>query len=121
MHAGLSPRHRALLTGIELADSVASDGHKWLIVPYDCGFIFVRQPDVWRRALSASAAYLNTENEPPTWNALDYVPEMSLRIRALAARCALRAAGQSGIEEIVSRSIANAARSAGWVSRSSAL
>jgi glutamate/tyrosine decarboxylase-like PLP-dependent enzyme len=87
-------------------------------VPYDCGFVFVRQREVWRRAFSATAAYLNLDEEPAVWNALDYVPEMSRRFRALAAWCALRAAGRSGFEEIVARSIANAERFASWVSRS---
>jgi glutamate/tyrosine decarboxylase-like PLP-dependent enzyme len=118
LYAALSPQHRSMLDGIALADSVASDGHKWLNVPYDCGFVFVRQRDVWRRAFSATAAYLNLDDGSAEWNALDYVPEMSRRFRALAAWCALRAAGRSGFEEITSRSIANAERFGSWISNS---
>jgi glutamate/tyrosine decarboxylase-like PLP-dependent enzyme len=121
LYGALSPRHRTLLDGITLADSVASDAHKWLNVPYDCGFVFVRQRDVWRRAFSATAAYLNLDVESAEWNALDYVPEMSRRFRALAAWCALRAAGRSGFAEITSRSIANAERFASWIASSPVL
>lgn len=117
LYSALSPQHRELLDGIDQADSVASDAHKWLNVPYDCGFVFVRETDVWRRAFNATAAYLNLDGQPAVWNALDYVPEMSRRFRALAAWCALRAAGRAGFEAIVARSIANAEQFAAWVSQ----
>jgi glutamate/tyrosine decarboxylase-like PLP-dependent enzyme len=115
LYAALSPGHAHLLDGIERANSVASDAHKWLNVPYDCGFVFVRDPGYLRDAFSASAAYLNLDDEPRTWNALEHVPDDSRRFRALAVWCALRAAGRAGYQEIVARSLANATRFAGWV------
>lgn len=116
LYAALSPRHRGMLDGIELADSVASDAHKWLNVPYDCGFVFVRDP-VWSRgAFGASGAYLQLDPDQAVWNAIEYVPEMSRRFRALSVWCALKAAGRSGTTKIVTRSIANAERFADWIS-----
>jgi glutamate/tyrosine decarboxylase-like PLP-dependent enzyme len=115
LYAALSPRHAPLLDGIERADSVASDAHKWLNVPYDCGFVFVRDQAPLREAFGGSAAYLNTAEDGAEWNAFEFVPEMSRRFRALAAWCALRAAGRQGYEAIVARSLANAEQFAAWV------
>jgi glutamate/tyrosine decarboxylase-like PLP-dependent enzyme len=66
-------------------------------------------------AFSASAAYLNLDDESRTWNALEHVPDDSRRFRALAVWCALRAAGRAGYREIVARSLANARQFAAWV------
>lgn len=115
LYAALSPRHAPLLDGIDLADSVASDAHKWLNVPYDCGIVFVRDRAPLRESFAGTAAYLDAAAGSETWNAFDYVPEMSRRFRALAAWCALRAAGRQGYEAIVARSLANAAQFAAWV------
>jgi glutamate/tyrosine decarboxylase-like PLP-dependent enzyme len=115
LYAALSPRHRQLLDGIELADSVASDAHKWLNVPYDCGFVFVSDSTWSRGAFGASGAYLQIDPQQAVWNAIEYVPEMSRRFRALSVWCALKAAGRSGFTDVVTRSIANAERFAAWV------
>lgn len=116
LFAAVSPRHRHLVAGIERADSVASDGHKWLNVPYDCGFAFVRDRDALRAAFAVDAAYLAPDPGAP-WDPYTHVPEMSRRFRALAAWCALRAAGREGYREIVERCVDNAAAFAGWVER----
>ena len=57
--AAANPRTRHLTDGLELADSWACDGHKWLNVPYDCGFVFCAHPDAHAAAISYSAAYLS--------------------------------------------------------------
>jgi len=115
LYAALSAEHAALLDGIELADSVATDAHKWLNVPYDCGAVFYRDSRFVRESFGGSAAYLNTGGGETIWNALEHVPEMSRRFRGLAVWCALRAAGRGGYREIIARSIANAERFATWV------
>jgi glutamate/tyrosine decarboxylase-like PLP-dependent enzyme len=115
LYAALSPRHAGSLDGIELADSVASDAHKWLNVLYDCGFAFVRDRAPLRETYGAAAAYLHTAADTAEWNAFEYVPEMSRRFRALAAWCSLRSMGRQGYEAIVARSIANAETFAAWV------
>ena len=83
LFAAVSPRTRHFVDGLELADSVISDGHKWLNVPYDLGFAFVRDPVLHAGAFSASAAYLSAKDasQPEFMN---LSPEMSRRARSLA-------------------------------------
>ena len=114
LFAALAPAQEHLVTGIDRADSVAADGHKWLNVPYDCGFAFVRDREALRSAFAATAAYLTPE-PGAAWDPFTHVPEMSRRFRGLAAWCALKAAGRDGYREMVERGIANAAIFAGWV------
>lgn len=109
--AAASPRLRHLITGHEGADSWASDGHKWLNVPYDCGYAFVRDPAAHAAALSPqSAAYLvygTAERDEFRW-----VPEFSRRARGFATYAALRSLGRSGVAELVDRCCRLAARMA---------
>jgi glutamate/tyrosine decarboxylase-like PLP-dependent enzyme len=116
LFAAVAPRHAHLVAGVERADSVAADGHKWLNVPYDCGFAFVRDGDALRGAFATAAAYLADGGEgAPPWDAVNSVPEMSRRFRALAAWCALKAAGREGYRALVERCLANAASFAAWI------
>lgn len=112
LFARVSPRLRHLADGIQRADSVGSDGHKWLNVPYDCGFAFVREEALLIESFSAGGAYLAGASG---WDAYAHVPEMSRRFRALAAWCALKSLGRAGYREIVERSIDNAAAFASWI------
>jgi glutamate/tyrosine decarboxylase-like PLP-dependent enzyme len=61
LFARVSPRTAHLAEGVERADSVISDGHKWLNVPHDCGFAFVRDPTLLTAVFSAEASYLPDE------------------------------------------------------------
>ena len=107
--AAASPRLRALLTGVELADSWATDAHKWLNVPYDSGLAFCAHPDAHRAAMGIRAGYLmhsaGGERDP-----LDYNPEHSRRARGFAVYAALRALGREGVTELVERCCALASR-----------
>lgn len=114
LFAALAPTHAHLVRGIERANSVAADGHKWLNVPYDCGFAFVRDATALRAAFTTGAAYLASDADAG-WDPLTHVPEMSRRFRGLAAWCALKAAGRQGYRALVERCLANAAAFAGWV------
>lgn len=114
LFAALSPRSADLVAGIERADSVATDGHKWLNVPYDCGAAFVRDGDALRSAFAAGAAYL-APAAGEGWAPSSHGPEMSRRMRALPVWCALRAAGRIGYQALVERCLDNAAAFAGWV------
>jgi glutamate/tyrosine decarboxylase-like PLP-dependent enzyme len=105
LFARLAPGTRALTAGVERADSVASDGHKWLNVPYDCGFAFVRQAERLPRALNVGAAYLPSPDDPhPNFGFVS--PENSRRARALAIWATLRAYGRAGYREMVERHVA---------------
>lgn len=101
-----SARHRHLLAGVELADSWATDGHKWLNVPYDSGFAFVADARAHRSAMSYDAVYVTHNDnvrEPKDWN-----PDWSRRGRGVAAYAGLRQLGRSGVEELVDRCCAAA-------------
>jgi glutamate/tyrosine decarboxylase-like PLP-dependent enzyme len=120
LYARASPRFAHLAAGIERADSVASDAHKWLNVPYDAGFAFVRDADALRAAFTATAAYI----APPPgagWDPDSHVPEMSRRFRALSFWCALKAFGRSGYRVVVERCCANAADFGAWVAATDGL
>ncbi len=114
LFASVSPRFAQFNRGIDRADSVAADGHKWLNVPYDCGFSFVRDDAALRSSFNATGAYI-----APTpdlgWDPHTHVPEMSRRFRGLAAWCALRAYGREGYREMVERCVDNAHAFANWI------
>jgi glutamate/tyrosine decarboxylase-like PLP-dependent enzyme len=95
------PRLAHLTRGVELADSWATDGHKWLNVPYDCGYAFVRNAHAHRAAFAQHASYV--EQDLHARNALDWTPEFSRRARGFATYAALRELGHNGISELVDR------------------
>ncbi len=92
-----------LVRGVELADSWAADGHKWLNVPYDCGYVFCAHPDAHAAALSYSAAYLTGQGKPGVRSPGEFVLELSRRARGFATYAALRQLGRSGIADLVDR------------------
>jgi glutamate/tyrosine decarboxylase-like PLP-dependent enzyme len=109
MWAAASPSLAHLVAGVERADSWATDAHKWLNVPYDCGVAFCAHPDAHRAAMSFGAAYLV---EAGAWrrDAIDWTPESSRRARGLPVYAALRSLGRSGVAELVDRCCALAQR-----------
>jgi len=103
-----SEKYRHLLDGAAQADSWATDGHKWLNLPFDSGLVFVADPTAHRAAFAQSASYsVPTEN---LRNQKDWKPEWSRRGRGFTAYAAIRALGRSGIAEIVDRCCACADR-----------
>ena len=101
MWAAVSPKYQHLVRGMDLAHSWASDGHKWLNVPYDCGYSFVAEPEAHRASMSYKAAYLSHQDvarDPLDWN-----PEFSRRARGFPSYAALRELGREGVREMVER------------------
>jgi len=96
-----APEFRHLLAGAELADSWATDGHKWLNVPYDCGYAFVAHPEHHRAAMEHRASYLVHADEGR--DELDWTPEHSRRARAFSTWAALRELGRAGLADLVRR------------------
>ena len=113
LFARLTPRASGLATGVERANSVISDGHKWLNVPYDCGFAFLRDPAPLHATFGFSAAYLPGDELPG--------PEASRRARSLAVWTTLRAYGRSGYRAMVERHLDLAQRLAERVDASPVL
>jgi glutamate/tyrosine decarboxylase-like PLP-dependent enzyme len=99
--AAVSPRLRPLVAGIDLADSWATDVHKWLNGSYDCGVAFTAHPESHSGAFSARAPYLVFDAS--TRDELDWNPEHSRRARGFAVWAAIRSLGRSGIRELVER------------------
>jgi glutamate/tyrosine decarboxylase-like PLP-dependent enzyme len=100
LFAAASPRTEHFVEGVERADSVTVDGHKWLNVPYDSGYAFVRDYGLMARAFRYSANYLPDENDArPTPGAIG--PESSRRARSFAVWATLKAYGREGQRRIV--------------------
>jgi glutamate/tyrosine decarboxylase-like PLP-dependent enzyme len=111
--AGASPRLRHLTRGIELADSWATDGHKWLNVPYDCGIAIVRDAAVHRSAMKArcGASYLVLGQDGER-DSSDFTPEFSRRARGFTVYAALRSLGRNGVASMIEGCCALARRMA---------
>ena len=115
--ARVEPQRAGLVDGLELADSCATDAHKWLNVPYDCGIAFVRDAAALRASMAASAAYLLTggQREP-----MHHGPDSSRRARGVEVWAALRFLGRDGVRDLIARccdraqQFANALRGAGY-------
>jgi glutamate/tyrosine decarboxylase-like PLP-dependent enzyme len=95
--------HAHLAAGAELADSWATDAHKFLNVPYDCGIVLTRHPKAHRRAMAIQGPYLSSGAETVTANPGVFAPELSRRARGFALWAALRQLGTRGLGELVSR------------------
>jgi len=101
LFARASRSKRSLATGIELADSWATDCHKWLNVPFDSGFAVVRDSVAHRASMTASASYITSEG--CARDEIDWNPEWSRRARGFAVYAALRELGRRGVEDLVDR------------------
>jgi glutamate/tyrosine decarboxylase-like PLP-dependent enzyme len=105
--AAAAPARVDLVAGAALADSWATDAHKWLNVSYDSGIAFVRDPAALRGAFVQGAAYLidGAEREP-----MHYTPESSRRARGVEIWAALRSLGRAGLADLIERDCRHAER-----------
>jgi glutamate/tyrosine decarboxylase-like PLP-dependent enzyme len=99
--AAVSARRKHLLEGFEGADSWATDAHKWLNVPYDCGIAAVADAPAHRAAMTSTSAYIPDHEDIP-WG-FDWTPEFSRRARGVPVYAALRSLGRRGLEELIDR------------------
>jgi glutamate/tyrosine decarboxylase-like PLP-dependent enzyme len=105
--AAASPEFRHLTEGCELADSWATDAHKWPNTGYDCGVALVREPVHLAGAMAISASYLATQKEREP---MHYSPEASRRARGIELWAALRSLGREGLADLVERTCRHARR-----------
>jgi len=104
--AAASPKYKHLVKGVEQADSWATDGHKWLNVPFDCGYAFVAHPEAHQAAMSHRAPYLTFHAEAR--DQIDWNPQWSQRARGFPTYAALRQLGRKGISSLIENSCAHA-------------
>jgi glutamate/tyrosine decarboxylase-like PLP-dependent enzyme len=114
--AAASRERHHLLDGVTGADSWATDGHKWLNVPYDCGLVFCAKPSAHRASMTMQAAYFEGQGK---WlrDAADWTPESSRRARAFTVYAALRSLGRDGVADLVDRCCLLAEQFAEGISR----
>jgi aromatic-L-amino-acid decarboxylase len=112
--AAICPEFRALMPGIERADSLVTNPHKWLFTPVDCSVLFVREPDALRRAFSVVPEYLKTSEQDAT-NLMDYGVQLGRRFRALKLWMVIRAFGVEGLRARIRRHCELAREFAAWV------
>ena len=105
--AAASPKYAHLTAGYELADSWATDAHKWPNVGYDCGLALVREPQHLTAAMGISAAYLiSSAGRDPAY----FTPESSRRARGVELWAALKSMGRTGLAELIERTCGHARR-----------
>ena len=105
--ARASERYRHLADGVELADSWATDAHKWLNTPQDCGLAFVADPVAHKAAMTIGASYMSASGDAR--DAIDWTPDWTRRARGFALWAALRELGRDGVAALIDRCCAHAA------------
>jgi glutamate/tyrosine decarboxylase-like PLP-dependent enzyme len=108
--AAVTDDRRHLVRGCERADSWATDAHKWLNVPYDCGIVVCRDTEAHRAAMTTQASYLVQGGAGAPYDAFDWAPEFSRRARGVPVYAVVRALGRQGIAERISSNCAMARR-----------
>jgi aromatic-L-amino-acid decarboxylase len=113
--AAVVPAMRHVLDGAELADSLVVNPHKWLFTPVDCSVLYVKEPEVLRRAFSLVPEYLTSRMHGEAVNLMDYGVQLGRRFRALKLWMVIRAFGAEGLASRIEAHCALAREFAGWV------
>ncbi len=112
--AAICPEFRKLLDGLELADSIVVNPHKWLFTPVDCSVLLTRDPATLKEAFTLVPEYLRTSETEAT-NLMDYGPQLGRRFRALKLWFVMRAFGVAGLQARIRRHCALAAEFCAWL------
>jgi aromatic-L-amino-acid decarboxylase len=116
--AAICPEYRQLMTGLEEADSIVVNPHKWLFTPVDCSVLLLREPDALKAAFAFTPEYLKTsEGAGGATNLMDYGPQLGRRFRALKLWFVIRAFGVEGLRERIRAHCAMAREFAQWVEK----
>jgi aromatic-L-amino-acid decarboxylase len=113
--AAMLPEKRDTLNGVERADSLVFNAHKWLLTPIDLSAFYTRHPEILRRAFSLVPEYLRTQEDPRAHNLMDYGVPLGHRFRALKLWFVMRYFGRERIQQMLRDHIAWAQRFAGLV------
>ena len=112
--AMVCPELRWAFAGVERADSVVVNPHKWLFTPVDCSALYTSRPDVLRDAFSLLPEYLRTDVEDVT-NLMDYGPALGRRFRSLKLWAVIRCYGREGLQALIREHVRLAQLFAAWV------
>ena len=107
--------HRWAFAGVERADSLVVNAHKWMLTPNDCSLLWTRRPEDFRRAFSLIPEYLRTPDAEDALSLSEYGPALGRRFRALKLWAVLRCHGRSGLQEHIRRGIGLAAMFERWI------
>jgi aromatic-L-amino-acid decarboxylase len=113
--AMVCPELRWAFAGVERADSVVVNAHKWMLTPADCSLLWSRRPEDLRRAFSLVPEYLRTPDREDALSLSEYGPALGRRFRALKLWAVLRCHGSTGLQGHIRRGVALAARFEQWV------
>ncbi|HEY4592149.1 MAG TPA: pyridoxal-dependent decarboxylase [Thermoanaerobaculia bacterium] len=113
--AAICPEYRTLMPGIERADSLVVNPHKWLFTPVDCSLLYVRDPALLKAAFSLVPEYLRTAEDSEVTNLMDYGFQLGRRFRSLKLWMVIRAFGVEGLRERIREHCALARDLAGWI------
>jgi aromatic-L-amino-acid/L-tryptophan decarboxylase len=116
--AAICPEYRALMDGLETADSIVLNPHKWLFVPIDCSLLYLKDPDALKSAFSLVPEYLRTADEDQVTNLMDYGVQLGKRFRSLKLWMTLRTFGVEGMQERIREHCRLARAFADWVEAS---
>ncbi len=97
--AAITPELRYLMDGVDGADSLVVNPHKWLFTPMDCSVLYVKRPDALKQAFALLPEYLKTHGQDDVVNLMDYGIQLGRRFRSLKLWMVLRAFGADGIAE----------------------
>jgi len=115
--AAICPEYRELMPGLERADSLVVNPHKWLATPVDCSVLFLREPEILRAAFALTPEYLKTlkTTDVGVTNLMDYGPQLGRRFRSLKLWFVLRHYGVEGLQAMIRAHCALAQEFAAWV------
>jgi aromatic-L-amino-acid decarboxylase len=113
--AAVVPAMRHVLDGAELADSLVVNPHKWMFTPVDCSVLFVKDPEILKRAFSLVPEYLTSRSHSDAVNLMDYGVQLGRRFRALKLWMVIRAFGAEGLATRIEAHCALAREFASWV------
>ena len=113
--AALVPEMRHVLAGVDSADSLVVNPHKWMFTPVDCSVLYTKHPDILRRAFALVPDYLVTAEQGVAENLMDYGVQLGRRFRSLKLWMVLRAFGADGMAERIRAHCALAREFASWV------
>jgi aromatic-L-amino-acid decarboxylase len=113
--AMVCPEFRWAFEGVDRADSLVVNAHKWMLTPLDCSLLWTRRPEDFRRAFSLTPEYLRTPDAEDAWSLSEYGPALGRRFRALKLWAVLRCFGRSGLQRHVRSGVSLASAFEGWV------